>query len=237
MPLDVVSATLVKKSQMTPDVFDLIFRTHRPFRFKAGQFVSIRFPAEKPPFYRPYSIAGRPHSDDSTVQICIKKIADGPASTYICDLEEGAEVELKGPSGVFLANQPNVNRYYFITTGTGIAPLKAMIEDLLLNQGNATTPIFLLFGFRNQRDMFYVDHFDALESQFPNFRYVTTLSKPDPDWRGHRGRVTDYLNTHLTTPLENQYYLCGIGEMIKDVRTMLTEKGVPKESIHYERFT
>ena len=237
MTKETVMATLATKRQLTHDVFDLVFKTHTPFPFKAGQFVSIKFPSEKPPHFRAYSIACRSYPDARTVQSCIKRIEGGPASSYICSLSEGDTVELKGPSGVFLADQPQVAMYYFITTGTGIAPLKAMIEDTLLNRGDTTTPIFLVFGFRSERDIFYKADFDRLQAQFPNFTYEITLSKPSPEWTGTRGRVTAYLDTHLTDPLSKHYYLCGLGEMVKDVRLSLSELGVPKTQIHYERYT
>lgn len=237
MPSDVLTATLIKTQQLTHDVFDLQFKTDRPFPFHAGQFVSIRFPTDKPPFFRAYSIDCRPHPDHRTLQFCIKHVDGGPASTYLCDLKEGDMIELKGPSGVFLADQFEVNTYYFITTGTGIAPLKAMIEDLLLNRGDTQTPIFLVFGFRSERDMFYCDYFETLKQQFPNFDYVVTLSQPSDSWNGLKGRVTDYLKTNLHDPLTKHYYLCGLGEMVKDVRTYLAERGVSKDHIHYERYT
>lgn len=232
----ITHATLIRKTQVTPDVFDLLFKTDPFFPFKAGQFASIRFPAQKPPFFRPYSIACRPHEDNRTLQFCVKKIPGGPASTYICELEEGVSVEIKGPSGHFLADQAAVKTYYFITTGTGVAPLKAMVEDMLIAKG-ITTPMFLVFGFRSEHDRFYLDACDALKSRFPNFDYAVTLSQPSPAWTGEAGRVTAYLQTHLTGVLDKHYYLCGIGEMVKDVRTYLQGLGVPKDQIHYERYT
>lgn len=237
MAVDVLNAVVVQKTQLTQDVFDLILKTEKPFPFQAGQFAAIRFPTEKPPFHRAYSIACRSHPEPHTVQICIKRIDGGPASTYICALQEGDEVELKGPSGKFLANQTGVKRYYFVTTGTGVAPLKAMIEDILLTQKNTTTPLFLVFGFRSERDMFYVEYFEALKKAYSNFDFVVTLSQPSPAWKGLKGRVTHYLQAYLTDPLHNHYYICGVGEMVKDVRTYLTSLGVPKEQIHYERYT
>lgn len=229
-------AALVRKIQVSHDVFDFLFKTDKPFSFQAGQFASIRFPAPKPPLFRPYSIACRPHEDGHTLQFCIKKIPGGPASTYLCELAEGMSIEIKGPSGHFLANQATVGMYYFITTGTGVAPLKAMYEDMLITK-KVSTPMFLVFGFRSERDRFYLDMCESLKQRFPNFNYVVTLSQPSPTWTGEKGRVTAYLQAHLSDVLAKHYYLCGIGEMVKDVRTYLQGLGVPKEQIHYERYT
>ncbi len=235
--MQIVKAKLVSKRQVSRDVFDFICETEAPLPFKAGQFVSLRFPAEKPPFHRPYSVACRPHPPgDRHFQFCIKKIPSGPASTYLCELSEGAELEIKGPSGHFLADQQDVPFYYFITTGTGIAPLKAMIEDLLEVQG-VKTPMFLVFGFRGEVDQFYTDWCREMKARFANFDYAITLSQPTPEWLGLRGRVTDYIIHHLQDPAEKHYYLCGVGEMIQDVRQHLESRGVSKDKIHYERFT
>lgn len=239
MPSEITHATVTSIEALTHDIYHLVLKTESPFPFHAGQFLSVHFPSDKQNAWRAYSIASRPHTDERTIELCVKRIPGGPASTYLTDQTIGARLEIKGPAGKFLANQEGVGRYVFVTTGSGISPLKSMIEDLLVNR-EMTTPIFLLFGFRSDADQFYLDRFDALAKRYSNFSYAVTLSQPSPIWTGARGRVTRYFDRtdpHML-PLkeDDHYYLCGVGEMVKEMRALLEGRGVSPARIHYERY-
>jgi NAD(P)H-flavin reductase len=90
----------------------------------------------------------------------------------------------------------------------------------------------LVFGLRNEQDIFWDTEFTELTNKFNLFNYTLTLSQPSSAWQGKKGRVTEYVESLLA---ENaRYYICGSVEMVKDVRKLLVDAGVNTKSIHFE---
>jgi NAD(P)H-flavin reductase len=132
----------------------------------------------------------------------------------------------------------------FIATGTGIAPIRSMILHrlALFQTGITPQPMTLIWGLRREEDRYYQETFSTLAQHDSTFNFIPTLSQPSSGWRGKRGRVTAWLPEFLSGFLPSgesaplSAYLCGSGAMIKEVRAILTEKGLPKAAIHSERF-
>ena len=123
----------------------------------------------------------------------------------------------------------------FIATGVGIAPVRSVIFDLL----NKTFPnnIKLLFGLRSEQDIFYYDVFEKLADQHQNFSFIPMLSKPQGEWAGQKGTVTDYLKSH-TDIIRNQVsFICGSQAMVTDVRDILLRSGRSSGDIKQEIFS
>lgn len=234
-----------------------------PFIHKAGQFVSVKVPTasqsttstQPTHVFRSYSISSKPTS--GYFELCVKVIENGLASNFLANLPEGNEIEFLGPIGNFgfkeqAQEQPEIqpqtqledplntkNRIpFFIATGTGIAPLKSIIEDELA-KGNQQK-MHLLFGVRHIKDIFYKDFFEKLSKEYQNFTFDLTLSRPeDESWAksgGKIGRVTDLLKTLELDPKNTTAYICGLKEMVEETTRNLASKGVSKDQIHFERF-
>jgi CDP-4-dehydro-6-deoxyglucose reductase len=82
---------------------------------------------------------------------------------------------------------------------------------------------------------------ETLAQDYPSFRYLTTLSRPEADWQGLTGRVTAHLDEALgfRTPadiVETDVYICGLKEMVDDVRTELKKRGFDRKQIIYEKY-
>jgi ferredoxin-NADP reductase len=178
---------------------------------------------------RSYSISSDPSS--SYFELCVKVISDGLGSSYVSQLPIGQEALFYGPLGKFVNNDAGTPMVC-IATGVGLAPIMSIIEDELQNKQN-TQPIQLLFGVRNESDIFWIDRLDHLASEFSNFSYQLTLSQPDALWGGLSGRVTEYM-TQLRP--EAHYFLCGNAEMVKEVRQKLVAKDITPRQIHFEIF-
>jgi Na+-transporting NADH:ubiquinone oxidoreductase subunit F len=118
-----------------------------------------------------------------------------------------------------------------------------MILDLLITKKHQG-PIKLWWGMRNQEDCFWIEDFDELEHEYPNFKWDLVLSNPPADWPLHSGHVTrhvlSYAQNMQQSTINNQqsacFYLCGNKAMIDEVSTKLTEIGINKEHIHTEKF-
>ena len=231
MPIN--KGTITKKISLTSDVFDFRIKTAALFDFKAGQYISIKI-CDDPskPCFRPYSIASSPHQT-VTLNICLKVIPNGRASTWLNTLQPNTNLEFLGPIGNFLF-QPNTKTTLFIATGTGIAPLKSMIEDELSKDNKQN--LHLIFGVRHIRDIFYKEFFEALAAKHPNFKFTLTLSQPEGPHEAQTGRVTDFLQNLAIDPENTSAYICGLKAMITDVTAILEEKGIPKTEIHFEKY-
>lgn len=220
-------AKVTEKKVLNHDVFELHLETTEPFNFEAGQFITIKICDSDPkPCFRAYSISSAPSG--STFELCIKEIPNGRGSCWLNSLEPGAKIEFLGPNGKFNFTTDASKTVLFIATGTGVAPLKSMIEDQL-RKGN-TQPMHLLFGVRHVKDVFYKKHLVNLVNE--NFSFDLTLSQPEEEWSGLVGRVTD----HIPDIENTEVYICGLKAMIDSVHEILIKKGLPEESIHHEKY-
>ncbi len=195
---------------------------------------------------RPYSIVSSPN-EKGVMRLCTNRVgATGPGSSYLHALKQGDIFTFFSPIGYFTVNNQGATSLLFVATGTGIAPIKSMIHHLL--ETSSQRPITLYWGLRTEEDLYYQDELHAWANHYPFFQFVTTLSQPTPKWKGSCGRVTALLSqalerpegqSHPGHPLQLDHldaYLCGNGEMIREVRTLLLAKGMSKKSIHFEKF-
>lgn len=151
----------------------------------------------------------------------------GVASNWLCDLKPGDPVTVTGPSGkrFLLPSSPEHRDFVFFATGTGIAPFRGMLHDLL--RGSAATgfaapvrsQIRLIMGSPYSSDLLYHDELTALAAQFPNFRYITAISRESQADGGGPMYVQDRLGSHgadllplLASP-RTLLYICGIAGM------------------------
>ncbi|MDE3225331.1 MAG: hypothetical protein KGN30_07975, partial [Nitrospirota bacterium] len=97
--------------------------------------------------------------------------------------------------------------------------------DHLLESGFAR-PATLYWGLRSQKDLYYQKEFEALAKQRPNFRFITTLSRPEPGWTGSTGRVTKLVADRVASVANLSVYLCGNSGMIGEVSALISQKGL-----------
>src|SRR5258708_26647231 len=117
-----------------------------------------------------------------------------------------------GPLGKF--TNPGNREPVFIATGSGIAPFRSMIFDLI--HKNTPQNIHLVFGNRYEPDIIYRQEWEKLAAEHPNFKYRFTLSR-DKEWKGPRGYVQDNIEGFVPKPLEKNYFICGLTNMINAV--------------------
>lgn len=234
-PMPLLTATLKNKQQFTEDVIELEFETPQPFNYIAGQFVTFKIADKIPPCFRAYSISVAPKKDSNTFATCLKVIPNGRGSNWLNSLKIADKLEFFGPSGKLIFNTPAEKLAIFIATGTGITPLKSLIEDEL-NKG-AKQKLHLIFGLRYIKDIFYKEHFENLAKKHQDFTFEMTLSRPENEsWKGSKGRVTEILNKIQLNPKTTEIYICGLKDMISDVNIFLKAKSFEDSSIHIEKY-
>src|SRR5687768_10839318 len=226
MPIRLFHATVDRVRDLTHDVRELDFRLREPkdIQFKAGQFISfdITPPGGGRLIIRPYSVASPPHESDR-VTIVFNRVQGGRGSTYLFSLKEGDPVSFEGPQGSFYLHE-RTRDMLFVATGTGIAPIRAMLLDLT-NSGY-TGSARLYWGLRMQRDLYYQQEFETLTARFPHVSFTIVLSRPDPGWRGDTGRVTGLINERVKSVKNMDVYLCGNHAMIREVTDLIRAKGL-----------
>jgi Na+-transporting NADH:ubiquinone oxidoreductase subunit F len=167
-------------------------------------------------------------------------VPPGQMSSYIFNLKQGDKVTISGPYGEFFARETD-NEMVFIGGGAGMAPMRSHIFDQLKRLDSKRKMSFW-YGARSLREAFYVEEFDKLQEEHPNFKWYLALSEPLPEdnWNGkvgfiHQVLYDSYLKDH-PAPEDCEYYLCGPPLMISAVTKMLDELGVEKENILFDDF-
>jgi ferredoxin--NADP+ reductase len=205
-------------------------------RFLAGQSFGVLAPGVdangKPHKVRLYSIASPTQGEDGHGKILattVKRTIDehhdthalflGVASNHLCDLQVGAEVRVSGPNGkrFLLPADPSLHDYVFIATGTGIAPFRGMVLELLARK--VPSRIVLLMGSPYATDLLYHQDFERLAREHTNFTYLTAISREANTPGGGPMYVHERLRTHaeqLAPILRSEralVYVCGIAGM------------------------
>jgi NAD(P)H-flavin reductase len=227
MAIGTFQAQVTRIKDLTHDVRELELTLREPpeIHFKAGQFISFEIPKEGHPYplTRPYSIASPP-SDTRHVTLVFNLVTGGPGSTYLYGLKVGDATTFKGPAGSFYLRDDPARHLLFVATGTGIAPLRSMFLAQL--ERNTGQPLTLFWGLRYERDLYYQDELVEWAGRYSKFSFVTTLSQAGPGWTGARGRVTSLVQERITSVRDLAVYLCGNGDMIKDVTALIQAKGL-----------
>ena len=207
------------------------------FNFVPGQFVSVK--QRKPDgkeHTRAYSMASAPRGDN-TFDLCLNRIEDGYLSNWLCDLEVGATIEFHGPHGLFTLREPQHDAV-FIATGTGIAPIRGMIQWLFEKpERNEGHEYWLVFGTRFEESLYYRDEFERVTRERANFHYVPMLSRGRENWAGRRGYVQDHVGEIVGQRKNMQAYICGLHQMVDANRKLLKEElGWDRKQIVFERY-
>ena len=168
------------------------------------------------------------------------ELPPGKMSSYIFNLKEGDKVTISGPYGEFFIKESDAEMVY-IGGGAGLAPLRSHIFELFKNLRTGRKVTYW-YGGRSMRELFYVDHFRAIEKEFPNFQFNIALSEPLPEdnWTGYQGFIhqvllENYLGKHAA-PEDIEYYICGPPMMNSAVFKMLDDLGVEPENIAFDDF-
>ncbi|MEE9237781.1 MAG: FAD-binding oxidoreductase [Thermoplasmata archaeon] len=201
--------------------------------FIPGQWILARIEKNGNDVRRAYSIASPPFVKDH-FELCIKEVEGGEMSSVLAAMEKGAVLDCAGPYGKFVLVDSLETDVQFVATGTGIAPLRSMIDTIF--RSGAKVNVRLFFGVRREEQIIYDDHFYSLAERYENFEFIPTLSRPSPSWNGEKGYVQRLVKKYINGYNGEEVYLCGIPEMVDEVKVMFFDMGAPKERVHTEKW-
>jgi len=228
-----LKARLLESREIAPDVRHFVFEVPDvpQISFLPGQWVSFEEIIDGEPITRAYSIASPP--DGNRFELCLNRVESGHLSPYLFQMQPGESLEMRGPYGSFVWRAP-ANDSVLVATGTGIAPFRGMLQARLGADGSHK--IKLLFGVRYERGLLYRAEFEELERSHANFRFWPTLTRPEPSWKGRTGRVQQHLADAIGDRRDIDVYICGLREMVDDVRARLKAMGFERRNIIYEKY-
>lgn len=221
-----IAAQVVSAKRLSPNIVWLRVRlgvTAKAY-FRAGQWARLTLPTGQS---RCFSFSNR-YDDDGLIDFHVRVRPDGAFARWLSAYDgypnENAQLVLSDAFGVGLWDHvPDNSPVIMLATGTGIAPIKAMLEEALTR--GFSNRIHLYWGNRHRVDFYLHEYLKEYARQNRNFRYTPVLSGKDPTWFGRIGRVHDVALADRIRYDNFCGYACGSPAMVYNARTLFEVQG------------
>ncbi|MDH1429851.1 FAD-binding oxidoreductase [Comamonas aquatica] len=216
---------------LAPDVIKVVLRLppNVALNFIPGQYIDVIGPGG---IRRSYSLANAPKADN-TLELHIRAVEKGVMSQYWFNQSTVNNLlRLHGPQGTFFLRKIAQRDLIFLATGTGIAPVKAMLEGLpTLSEDQQPQSITVIWGARHEHDLY----FDV--ASLPGVqKYIPVLSRAEATWQGEQGYVQDVLLRHISDLRNAVVYACGSDSMIHSAKSTLTAASLNSHNFYSDAF-
>ncbi len=226
-----ISATIHRIHRFCDDVIHLTLALPDELEFVPGQYMNVVLPDGET---RSFSMASAPAGN--LVDFHVRRIPGGRyTDQWLGQAAAGASMEIEAPQGVFSYHEEDWRPLIMMATGTGIAPIKAILESLLDNED--CPPVTLYWGMRTEADLYLRDEIESWASRLYEFNFVPVLSRAGADWQGRRGYVQEAVLADHDDLSEHAFYLCGAPEMIRQAKSLLAERGASLDHLYADSFT
>ncbi|MFN9193280.1 MAG: CDP-6-deoxy-delta-3,4-glucoseen reductase [Pseudomonadota bacterium] len=223
-----------------PDVAVLRMQlpANQNLQYRAGQYVEFIL---RDGSRRSYSMANAPHRLGSppVVELHVRHMPGGTVTDQVFStLKERDILRLEGPFGSFFLREDSVKPIVLLASGTGFAPIKALIEHM--QHKGFDRPAVLYWGGRRPRDLYMHAWCEEQAAQMPNLRYVPVVSDalPEDDWRGRTGFVHHAVMQDLPDLSGHQVYACGAPIVVESAeRDFVARCGLPAGEFFADSFT
>ncbi len=230
-PIQNVEGTVVAMDELTHDIMRVRIRPEatNTLPFAAGQYADIRF---GPSPARSYSMANRP--GDRELEFHIRRVPGGVASGYVhSTLQPGERVALRAPLGSSHLRDGHSGPMLCIAGGSGLAPINSIVETALAH--GMSQPIHVYFGARTERDLYFVQHFEALARRHANLSFVPVLSEAHAT-QYRTGFVTQAAGADLADLKSWKAYVAGPPAMVEAAMALAFERGLNVQDMHADVF-
>ena len=234
-PVKTVNFIVKKMERAAQDVMLLELRPEGDalMNFIAGQYVVVQLDDGSK---RSFSIANAPHESDR-LQLHIRLVEGGKFTSHVFnEMKEGDVLQVEGPLGTFFLHEASDKPIIFMSGGTGFAPVKSMVEHAF-NVGVKRSMV-LYWGARSPADFYLEDLPKKWQQEHDNFKFIPVLSEPKPehDWHGRTGLVTEAILQDHQKLDGYQIYACGPPLMVDAGRAPFMAKGLPEDQYFSDAF-
>ena len=240
-PVMKLPARVMSLSRPAPDVtlMRLQLPANQSFRWRAGQYVDVLL---RDGARRSYSMANAPENlgHPPAIELHLRHLPGGKFTDHVFGAMKEKEIlRLEGPFGSFYLREDSPKPLILLASGTGFAPVKALIEHLRA-KGIADRPATLYWGCRSRADLYLNDWAEAAAAELPWLRYVPVLSEPKPEdaWRGRTGLVHEAVMADWPDLAGHQVYACGAPVMVAAAQRDFTARcHLPDDEFFADAFT
>ena len=210
-------------------VFDVPQALAEQFRYRPGQFLTLRLPIDGRHVPRCYSMSSAPTLDDA-LRVTVKRVHQGRGSNWVCDkIRVGDTIELMPPSGLFSPKDLAQN-FLLLAGGSGITPVFSILRTVLKqHQGK----VVLFYANRDERSVIFKKDLQQLAAEYPD-----------------RLQVVHWLDSVQGAPSKQQLaawakpwvstagpaFICGPGPFMDAAQAAMVAAGMAEEQVHVERF-
>jgi CDP-4-dehydro-6-deoxyglucose reductase/terephthalate 1,2-dioxygenase reductase component len=183
-------------------------------KFKAGQYLQLALPDGS---RRSYSMANPPHESD-TLQLHVRHVAGGAFSQIVPTLQPGALLEVELPYGNFELREESTAPMLCVVGGTGFAPVKSLIDDLVKKK--VQRPVTLVWGGRNRDGLYLMSAVERWQKLMPGFRFIAAVEDASDAQAlgGFHGRVDEAVRAQFESLAGYEVYCCGAPPMVTAVK-------------------
>lgn len=215
---------------LAPDVLRVILRLPPTanFLYVSGQYINVIVNGIR----RSYSIANAPRYD-GRVELHIRAVQNGVMSNYwFTQAAVNDLLRFEGPLGTFSFRDKPIKNVVFLATGTGIAPVKAILEELLLHpEWLLNKSIYVYWGGRIVDDLYW-----DVKDISCEVNYRPVLSKVNDTWQGRFGYIQDAILADGISLNDSVVYACGSDAMIHSARSLLIANGLLANNFYSDAF-
>jgi CDP-4-dehydro-6-deoxyglucose reductase len=184
--------------------------------------------------HRSFSMASTPRSN--LVDFHVRRIPGGRfTDSALRTLAPGDRLDVEIPLGDFRFHAEDYRELLMVATGTGLAPIKAILESLM--DDDDCPPIALYWGMRTQADLYLADEIRGWAERLSDFRFVPVLSRADAAWGGRRGHVQDAVVHDFGDLSQHSIYMCGSPAMIGEAKRHFVALGASLAHIYSDGFS
>jgi len=228
----IIPAKINSIEKINIEVIKVVFRLPPTsnFKFNAGQYVNLI----KGNLNRSYSIANK-SDNKNQLEFFIKKYKNGLMSKYWFEEAKINDLlRVEGPLGSFFLRESQCENIVFLATGTGVAPIKSILESVLEAPSNFRKKKFWVFvGARYEEDLLWDPTINNDEIQV---NYVPVLSRQMDNWNGEKGYVQEAVLKQNINLDNTHVYACGSNEMIQSAKKLLFENLLKENSFFSDAF-
>ncbi|MDD2926752.1 CDP-6-deoxy-delta-3,4-glucoseen reductase [Rhodoferax sp.] len=237
-PIRKLPTRVSQMERLSPDVMRLMLQmpAGEVFQYHAGQYVEFLLAGG---LRRSYSMANAPHTlaAGGLLELHIRHMPGGRFTDLVFDsMKERDILRIEGPYGSFYLREDSDKPIILLASGTGFAPIKALIEHLQF--AGITRPATLYWGGRQPTDLYMNDWVLAQMAHMPSLRYVPVVSDATPEdgWTGRTGFVHQAVLQDVPDLSRHQVYACGAPIVVESAQRDYLQAGLPADEFFADAF-